>query len=149
MVQRKKLTTRAGKGGKLGDRVLGRVLVVDDEADVRNIIHLILTHAGYNVVMAKDGEEAIQTIRSGDNPLMVDAIICDIELPKISGLEVIAYFRSEFPGVPVLVLTGNPNIKDAIELLKGGVVDYLTKPILPKKLLAVVKKAVRRHSFFN
>ncbi len=89
---------------------LGRVLVVDDEADLRACIRLILTKAGYNVVEAEDGEKAIHTIRSDDNPLMVDAIICDIKMPKVGGMEAIAYFRSQFPGVPILVLTGYPNI---------------------------------------
>ncbi len=124
---------------------LGRVLVVDDEADLRKSIRLILTQADYDVVEAEDGEQAIQAIRSGDNPLLVDAIICDLVMPKVSGMEAIAFFRSQFPGVPILVLTGHPNIENLNELYQQGVVDYLVKPIAPEKLLAAVEKAVSKY----
>ncbi len=124
---------------------LGRVLVVDDEADLRKDIRLILTQADYDVVEAEDGEQAIEAIRSGDNPLLVNAIICDLVMPKVGGMEAIAFFRSQFPGVPILVLTGHPNIENLNELYKQGVVDYLVKPIAPEKLLAAVEKAVSKY----
>jgi len=120
----------------------GRVLVVDDDADLRKSIRLVLTKAGYDVVEAEDGEKAVEVIRSGDNPLMMSAIICDLLVPKVSGMEAIAFFRSQFPGVPILVLTGHPNIENLNELYKQGVVDYLVKPIVPEKLLAAVERAV-------
>ncbi len=123
----------------------GRVLVVDDEADLRKSIRLILTKADYDVVEAEDGEQAIAAIRSGDNPLLLDAVICDLVMPKVNGMEAIAFFRSQFPGVPILVLTGHPNIENMTELYKQGVMDYLMKPISPEKLLAVVEKAMQTH----
>ncbi len=128
---------------------LGRVLIVDDEGDLRKAIRLILTKADYDVVEAEDGEQAIAAIRSGDNPLAVSAIICDMVMPKVSGMEAIAYFRWQFPGVPILVLTGHPNIEDMSELYKQGVVDYLLKPIAPEKLLAAVEKAVSKRKLFD
>ncbi len=128
---------------------LGRVLVVDDEADLRKDIRLILTRADYDVVEAEDGEQAIEAIRSGDNPLLVNAIICDLVMPKVSGMEAIAFFRSQFPGVPILVLTGHPNIENLNELYQQGVVDYLVKPIAPEKLLAAVEKAVSKYKLFG
>lgn len=128
---------------------LGKVLVVDDEADVRKTVRLTLTKAGYTVVEAEDGEKAIQAIRSGDNPLMVDTIICDIQMPKINGMEAIAYFRQQFPQVPVIVLTGHPNIEGASTLYKQGVVEYLVKPVEPEKLAAAVGKAVKEHTLFK
>ncbi len=128
---------------------LGRVLVVDDEADLRKSIRLILTKADYDVVEAEDGEQAIQAIRSGENPLLVDAIICDLVMPKVSVMEAIAFFRSQFPGVPILVLTGHPNIENLNELYQQGVVDYLVKPIASEKLLAAVEKAVPKHKLFG
>jgi two-component system chemotaxis response regulator CheY len=121
---------------------LGRVLVVDDEADVRKSVRLTLVKAGYDVVEAEDGEKAIQTIRSGDNPLMVDCILTDIHMPKINGVEAIAFFRTQFPKVPVLVLTGQPDLAGASQLYKQGMKDYLVKPIEPEKLVAAVRKAV-------
>src|SRR5262245_15879024 len=80
---------------------IGRVLVVDDEADVRKAVRLTLVKAGLDVIEAEDGEKAIKEIRSADNPVMLDAIVCDIQMPKINGLEATAFFRKEFPSVPV------------------------------------------------
>ena len=126
---------------------LGRVLVVDDEADVRKSVRLTLVKAGYDVVEAEDGEKAIQAIRSGDNPLMIDVIVTDIHMPKVNGMEAIAFFRSQFPSVPVIVLTGQPDLSGAGDLYKQGVVEYLVKPIEPEKLTAAVHKAAKEHVF--
>ena len=74
----------------------GRILVVDDEAQIRKPIGLMLKKEGYEVVEAADGEEAIEKIGAGDNALMVDTILCDIRMPKINGDEAIAYFAQGF-----------------------------------------------------
>jgi two-component system chemotaxis response regulator CheY len=126
---------------------LGRILVVDDEEAVRKSVRLVLTKAGYDVREAEDGEKAIAQIRSNDNPFKVSLIICDIHMPKVSGMEAIAYFRQEFPSVPVIVLTGEPEIAGATHLFKLGIVDYLEKPISPEKLTQAVHKSVRDHVF--
>ena len=128
---------------------LGRVLIVDDEADLRKSVKLILTKAGYDVVEAEDGQKGIDAIKSGDNPLVLDTVICDLSMPNVDGNEAIGYFRSQFPGVPVIVLTGHPNIENANELFKKGVVEYLVKPIDPEKLIAAVEKAVKGHELFK
>ncbi len=121
----------------------GRVLVVDDEADVRKSVRLILTRAGYDVIEAEDGEVGVQTVKSGDNPLSLDAIICDLNMPKMSGMEAIPYFRTQFPSCPVIVLTGAGTVDRATTLFKQGVVEFLSKPIDQEKLLGAVKKAVK------
>ena len=121
----------------------GRVLVVDDEADVRKSVRLILSKAGYDVIEAEDGEVGVQTVKSGDNPLSLDAIICDLNMPKMSGMEAIPYFRSQFPSCPVIVLTGAGTVDRATTLFKQGVLEFLTKPIDKDKLLAAVQKAVK------
>jgi two-component system chemotaxis response regulator CheY len=120
----------------------GRVLVVDDEADVRKSVKLILSKAGYDVIEAEDGEAGVKTARSGDNPLVLNAIICDLNMPKMSGMEAIPYFRSQFPSCPVIVLTGAGSVDRATTLFKQGVVEFLSKPIDRDKLLDAVKKAV-------
>jgi len=120
----------------------GKVLVVDDEADVRKSVRLILSKAGYDVIEAEDGEVGVQTVKSGDNPFSLDAIICDLNMPKMSGMEAIPYFRSQFPSCPVIVLTGAGTVERANTLFKQGVVEFLTKPIDQTKLLGAVKKAV-------
>ena len=127
----------------------GRMLVVEDDAKLRKYICLILTQADYNVVEAENGEQAIEAIRSGDNPLLVDAILCDLVMPKVSGMEAIAYFRSQFKGVPILVLTGKATIENINELYLQGVVECLLKPIGPEKLLPAVEKAVVKHRLFG
>jgi two-component system chemotaxis response regulator CheY len=121
----------------------GRILVVDDEEDVRKSVRLILMKAGYEVVEAENGDEAITRLIVNDNPFKVGLIICDIHMPKVNGMEAIAYFRQEFPSVPVIVLTGHPKLADATHLFKQGIVDYLEKPISPEKLTQAVHKSFR------
>ena len=123
----------------------GRILVVDDEAQIRKPIGLMLKKEGYEVVEAADGEEAIEMIGAGDNALMVDTILCDIRMPKINGDEAIAYFRDQFPTVPIVVMTGYPDVELAVSLMRKGVRDYLVKPVSKDKLLSVIKKAVDQH----
>jgi len=115
-------------GRREGVISLGRVLVVDDEADVRKSVRLILTKAGYDVAEAEDGDQAIRQFISNDNPFKLGLMICDIVTPKVNGMEAIAYFRQEFPSVPVVVLNGEPKLGGATHLFKLGVVDYLEKP---------------------
>ena len=125
----------------------GRILIVDDEADIRKTVRFTLSKAGYDVVEAEDGEAAMNKIREGDNPLMVDTIICDMQMPKVNGMEAVAFFRQQFPSVPVIVLTGNPEIQGANALFKQGITEYLTKPVEPERLTEAVKKAVQGKDF--
>jgi two-component system, chemotaxis family, chemotaxis protein CheY len=128
---------------------MGRVLVVDDEAHIRTTVRMALTKAGYDVVEAEDGEKGIQAIKSDDNPLMVDMILCDMQMPKIDGVGAISYFLQQFPSVPVVVMTGHPDVNAATKLMKQGVKDYLVKPIEKEKLLAVVAETVKQHVMFK
>ena len=125
----------------------GRILVVDDDEEVRKSVRLTLTKAGYDVVEAEDGEKGVEAIRSGDNPIAVDTIICDIHMPKVNGMEAIGYFRQQFPSVPVIVLTGQPDLSGATTLFKQGIVEYLTKPVTPEKLTEAVNKVAKDHVF--
>lgn len=123
-----------------------RILVIDDEEEIRSIVKHHLVKANYEVVEAEDGEKAIQRINEADNPLRVDAVICDIRMPKINGIEAISYFQREYPTLPLIVITGYPDVSLAVGLLKKGVKDYLVKPVEKETLLATVKKAVlERH----
>lgn len=134
---------------KEGIMGLGRILVVDDEAHIRTTVKMALTKAGYDVVEAEDGEKGIQVIKSDDNPLMVDMILCDMQMPKIDGAGAIAHFLKQFPSVPIVVMTGHPDIQTATKLMKQGIKDYLVKPIEKEKLLAVVEDAVKQHVMFK
>ena len=125
----------------------GRILVVDDEADIRKTVSFTLSKSGYDIVEAEDGEDAMNKIREGDNPLRVDTIICDMQMPKVNGMEAIAFFRQQFPSVPVIVLTGNPEIQGANTLFTQGISEYLTKPVEPERLTGAVNTAVKNHVF--
>ena len=120
----------------------GRVLVVDDEADVRKVARMSLEKEGYQVIEAENGEKAIEQITVGDNPVFLDVIITDINMPKINGLEAIQFFQQEWPHVSLIVMTGYPNLESAKELMKHGLVDYLVKPVSREKLVAAVEKAM-------
>lgn len=120
----------------------GRILVVDDEPSIRTVVRRTLEKAGYEVLEAENGEAAIDAINTGENRLMLDAVICDIRMPKINGLEAIAYFRRAYPHVPVIVLTGYPDTEMAISCLRDGVVDYLVKPVAGQRLKAAVEHAM-------
>ncbi len=123
----------------------GRVMVVDDEEPIRKAIWLSLMRAGYEVVEAGDGEEAIRKLNEGDNPLVVGTIICDIRMPKMNGTSAIAYFREQYPCIPVVVLTGYPDVQLATYLMKQGVKNYLVKPLDKQEIVAAVSEAVDQH----
>jgi len=123
-----------------------KILVVDDEAEVRNTIKLQLKGTGLEVVEAEDGKKGIEKL-DGENAITVDAILCDVRMPNINGVEAIAYFRREYPSIPVIVLTGYPDVKLAVDFMKEGVVEYLVKPVEKEKLVEVVTKAISGRSY--
>ena len=127
-----------------GHETKGRVLVVDDEPDVRKVVKMTLTKAGYDVIEAEDGEKAIAAIKEGENPLLLDVIISDIRMPKVNGVEAINYFQQQWPNVPLIVLTGFPDMEMATGFLKKGIVDYLVKPVDKDKLTSTVAKAIEQ-----
>lgn len=120
----------------------GKVLVVDDDPEVRRSVRLILTKAGYDVIEAEDGEAGIATVKSGENPQTLNAIICDLNMPKMGGMEAIPHFCSQFPSCPVIVMTGGGTVEKVTTLFRQGVVEFLVKPINQEQLLGAVKKAV-------
>ena len=122
----------------------GRVLVVDDEPDIRKVVRMTLQKAGYEVLEAENGEKAIEVINTGENRLLLDVLICDIRMPKINGVEAIAYFQQEWPRVPIIVLTGFPDTDMATSFLRSGVVDYLVKPVEGEKLRTAVARAMEQ-----
>lgn len=122
--------------------VMGRVLIVDDEEHVRRTVGLALKQGGYEILEAVDGDQAIAAIQSSPPGLSVHAIICDLDLPKVNGHDVIAFIRAKLPSVPVIVLTGQPDVQGAASLFKQGVVDYLIKPAQAQTLLDAVRRAI-------
>lgn len=124
----------------------GRILVIDDEPSVRTVVRMTLEKAGYDVLEAENGEQAIDVINTGENRLVMDAVICDIRMPRINGVEAIDYFQREYPHVPLVVLTGYPETEMAVSFLRKGVADYMIKPVEAERLRDAVANAMeRRH----
>jgi DNA-binding NtrC family response regulator len=121
---------------------MGQVFIVDDDELVRKTVGLVLKHDGYDVIEAADGEEAIAVIESSPAGFSAQAIICDIHLPKVNGHDLIAFIREKLPTIPVIVLTGYPDVRGAAALFKQGVVDYLIKPGRADTLLDAVRRAI-------
>jgi DNA-binding NtrC family response regulator len=122
----------------------GRVLVVDDEADVRKSVRLILAKAGYDVDEAEDPEAGVALVKSGTSKLPLSAIISDLNMPKINEIIVIPYLRSQFPSCPVIVLSGSKMLERSATLFKDAGVEFLSKPINQEQLLSALNKAVNK-----
>jgi len=125
-----------------------KILVVDDEAEIRKTIRLQLEGTIYEVLEAADGELGIQML-DNENILEVDVIICDVRMPKVNGIEAVAYFRKNYASIPIVVLTGYPDVQLAVDFMKDGVVDYLVKPVEKEKLVEAVTKAARQRTMFS
>lgn len=116
-----------------------KILVVDDELSIRQILETRLSIRGYTVILAEDGEEALSLYRS-EQPNLV---ILDIMLPKIDGYEVCSEIRKESQ-VPIIMLTALGDISDRVMGLELGADDYVMKPFSPKELEARIRSVLRR-----
>ena len=114
------------------------VLVVDDETNVRRVLGTLLEQAGCQVAEASSGEEALRRVRSLDP----DLVISDLKMPGMDGLDLLAALRARFPEIPVVLLTAHGTIDTAVEAMKRGAHDFLTKPFERDKVLEVVGKAL-------
>lgn len=117
----------------------GKILVVDDEASIRQIVEARLNLAGFEVVTAADGEEAL-AIYPKERP---DLIVLDIMMPRMDGLQVCREIRKQ-NSVPIIMLTAKGEIPDRIHALEMGADDYVTKPFSPRELEARIKAVLRR-----
>lgn len=127
----------------------GEILIVDDEEDVREIFSGRLEKAGYNPIVAENGEDAIAILRSGDNMMNVGLILCDIRMPKVNGIECIAFLRQQAPGIPIVVVTGYPDAELSRDLLAQGIKEFLVKPIDNDKMMEVVNRIVAEGKDFS
>lgn len=117
-----------------------RVLVVDDERSVRRAIHATLSALGFDVEEASGGEQAVSCIRTD----RYDAILLDINMPDMGGIETCRAIRRLSPRLPIVMVTVRDNEDDKIEALDAGADDYVTKPFHVRELMARVRAAVRR-----
>ena len=122
-------------------RVISRILVVDDEPDAVELVSFNLKHAGFEVVAASDGAEAIRKART-HSP---DLIILDVMLPEIDGMEACKLLRRDpaTSDIPILMLTARSSEMDRVLGLELGADDYVTKPFSPRELVLRVRKLLR------
>ena len=122
-----------------------KLLLAEDTIDLSRAEVAVLSHEGYEVDAAYDGEQALQLITAGT----YDGIILDIMMPKMTGLEVLTEIRSRGITAPVLLLTAKAEIDDRVTGLDMGADDYLTKPFAMKELLARVRSMTRRKTDYS
>ncbi len=118
-----------------------KILVVDDERAVRESLRRALELEGYEIELAEDGRQALDRLAREDQP---DAVILDVLMPGVDGLDVCRTLRAEGSRLPVLMLTARTQVEDRVEGLDAGADDYLTKPFALEELLARVRALLRR-----
>lgn len=118
-----------------------KILVVDDEASHRKMIDAVLTDEGYEIKQADDGQTAIDAVGNG----FFDLILMDIRMGKVGGIEALSQIKDISPGIPIVIMTAYASVDTAVEALKAGAHDYLTKPLDIDELKILVGKALRFH----
>ncbi len=114
------------------------VLVVDDEKNIREGLGKALELDGHKVLLAADGKRALEIINTND----VDLVIADLKMPGLSGQELLKQVTSAYPTVPVIILTGHGTIETAVDAMRDGAFDFLTKPVNLDRLSLLVKRAL-------
>src|SRR6185369_1448168 len=118
---------------------LNKILVADDEESMRWVLSKALKKKGFNVDLARDGEEALRFIKENS----YDLAILDIKMPGLSGLELLDRVKEDHSDLFVVVMTAEASMKNAVEAMKRGAYDYLTKPFDLSVIDAVVEKVIR------
>ncbi len=116
-----------------------RILLADDDAALRKVIQFKLKQRGYEVTATADGEEALSVLRHG----RFDLILTDMRMPKLSGLELLKQARKIQPDIEVILMTAYAAVSQAVEAVKLGAFDYLTKPFDDDQLFMTIEKAVK------
>ena len=119
-----------------------RILVVDDEESLRLSLKFKLKSAGFDVEVAVDGEDALEKLKARP----VDAVLLDINMPRMSGIETLTLIRQQYPQTEAIMLTGFADFSTAIECLKIGAKDYLVKPVDTTELVTRLRSLVRSRS---
>jgi EAL domain-containing protein (putative c-di-GMP-specific phosphodiesterase class I)/CheY-like chemotaxis protein len=130
-------------GGKKEKIVLGRVLVTDDDEQMRRVCMRALSNEGWEVTLATDGRQAISAVREAKAEF--DCVVSDVNMPELDGFELIAAIRKHDDDLPVLLMTGDPTLDGAVRAIDTGAVSYLSKPFDQEMLVAAVARAARRH----
>ena len=117
-----------------------RLLIVDDELDLRELLSEILGSEGYDTVTASDGDEAIRILGNES----FDAALLDILMPTISGFDVLEHITRNHPGTRSIMVTGNTNLESAIAAKKQGAVEFISKPYKLETILSTLERVLPR-----
>ncbi len=118
------------------------ILIVDDEPNVRLVFRTALESVGYTVAEAEDGASALEWLAQSPT----DLVLLDLQMPGVGGMEVLRRLRDSGNDVPVVIVTAHGSIPDAVQAMKLGAIDFLTKPLNPEPLRQVVRGVIQRHS---
>ncbi len=121
---------------------MNKILVVDDDFSIRQLLQVTLQVEGYDVILAEDGKEALDKLEEE----LVDLVVLDLMLPKIDGWKVCRQLREDGNDIPIIMLTARDDEMDTILGLKIGADDYITKPFSPRELVARIEAVLRRFS---
>ena len=116
------------------------ILVVDDEETFRYLLSSLIGTAGYSVDTVVDGVTAINAVQSK----LYHVVLLDVKMPKVDGIEVLKFIKNNFPGIEVVMLTGTSDVKTAVECMRIGAYDYITKPTTADELLSTIGRALER-----
>jgi two-component system NtrC family response regulator/two-component system response regulator HydG len=116
------------------------LLIVEDEERMRRLFELVLKPAGYELVLASSGADAVRLIQDQSS---FDLIITDLQLGTISGMEVLEAAKQHMPDVPVLIITGYGTVKSAVEAMQKGAYDYISKPVDNEELKIIISRALQ------
>lgn len=118
------------------------ILIIDDEKAIRRTLTDILSFEGFTIDEAADGAEGIKKIKENN----YDCILCDIKMPKMDGMEVLTAAREEKPDIPFIMISGHGNIETAVEAVKKGAFDFISKPPDLNRLLITIRNAMDKKS---
>lgn len=116
-----------------------KILVVDDDQDLRSTVAASLASESYQVTQARDGEEAVNKVRAGH----FDLVLLDVHMPRMTGLEALKEIKAHNPAIVVIMLTAFSNVRDAVEATREGAYNYLEKPIKAENLVTLIDQALR------
>ncbi|MGO9138187.1 MAG: sigma-54-dependent transcriptional regulator [Syntrophales bacterium] len=116
-----------------------KILVVDDELNMRLVLKALLNKEGYDVATASDGIEALKVLKSGG----VQVVVTDLRMPKLDGVGLLERVIRDYPSTPVIIITAHGTIATAVDALKKGAFDYITKPFERDELKNTIHKAIR------
>ena len=117
-----------------------RALIVEDSDDMRDLMKFLLEEAGYETLMAAGGREALKYIE--DDLEFIDMVITDVQMPEVTGHEILAAVRSRRGETPVIVITAFGSVEQAVGMVQSGAFQYLTKPFSKEKMLGLIEKAL-------